>query len=523
MVRQPLLGRMNYDVIVVGAGFTGVSAAVELSRTKRVLLLEASGRMGGRCRSERVDYCASRVDVGAHYYGRNHRRVAELVSRLGLTDQVVDYVPSYGPDPTSVADFASKRVVTRLSDSWFGVQGIDARAPWAEQVKFLTGLLVVETLGNAIDVRYPGRSLLARKLDTLTYAEFVDMLALPEWFADLMRAGIEAVWSQKCDAMSLLYVMWYLRGNGGFSQIFNDGDGGPQQYGLRCGFEGLLEAYARTFSGEARLRTAVSAIRVSEDGIEVETADGATLRASDVVVAVTPRAAGNIRYEPELPVERRLLHEQRGGHAIKAVMFYREPWWHKAADTGAQMFAYLSNPRSAGIDWILCSSPPNGEYWAITVFIKPELVDRHEAEGPDAVRRAIAEAAVDLVRDPRVKDYWKMELCDWRKEPHILGGPNTTFAPGVLTRAASVWNQPDFGRLYFASTEYASSFPGYVEGAIAAGRHVARQIQKGAAVKPEGDGIRWPTLLAQVSALPASAAAISALRIVDALRARLSS
>jgi monoamine oxidase len=508
----------RYDVIVIGGGFAGVTAAVELAAHRRVLLLEASPELGGRCRSARVDYCASRVDLGAHYFGVAHTRVREMVRRLGLSDQVIDYIPSFGPDPIAVCDFPARRVVTRVSDTYFSVQGIDARAPWAEQARFLTGLLIVTILCNAIDGKHPHTSLFARKLDAMTYAELVDLLELPSWFSDLMRAGAEGVWSQSSERMSLLYFLWYLKNNGGFAQIFNDQADGPQQFGLRCGLQGLIEALAATFPGDTLLDRPVRAIRVVEDGVEVETCDGATYHAADVVVAVTPRAAGRLTYEPELPAARRLLHAQRGGYAIKAVMFYERPWWHDAAEVGGQAYAYLSRPGSDGIDWILASSPADGGYHALTVFVMPDLVDRHEDEGEEAVRRAIADAVVELTHDPRARDFWKMELCDWRKEPFILGGPNTTFGPDVLTRTESVFNRPDFGRLYFASTEYATSFTGYVEGAVAAGKHVARQILHGPETEPEGEGIAWPALVAQLAVLPACLAAVQALRVVDVLR-----
>jgi monoamine oxidase len=497
----------RYDLIVIGGGFTGVTAAVELDAHRRVLLLEGSSRLGGRCRSIATDDGRGGVDVGAHFFGRDHRRVRELVRRLGLQSEVIDYVPSFGPDPTAVCDFHEKRVVTRVSDTYFNVQGIDARAPWAEQAKFLTALLTMSALCATVDGRRPEASLFARELDATTYAAFVDRFELPSWFADLMVAGVEGVWSQRSDRMSLLYFLWYLKNNGGFSRIFNDQEGGPQQYGLRCGMHGLLERYAQTFTGTVKLNAPVRAVRVVED------------RAADVIVAVTPHIASKIAFTPELPEARRLLHAQPMGYAIKAVMFYDEPWWHAAAETNAQMYAYLSRPGHDGIDWILATSPPDGSYYALTVFVMPSVVDRVRGQGKAAIEAAIAGAVVELTRDPRARAFSKMELCDWRDEPFVGGGPNTTFEPGVLSKVGEVFNRPDFGRLYFASSEYATSYTGYVEGALAAGQLVARQIVSGAKAKPEGCGIAWATLAAQAALLPLCFGAVRALRVVDALRA----
>ncbi|MEZ4407120.1 MAG: neutral/alkaline non-lysosomal ceramidase N-terminal domain-containing protein [Polyangiales bacterium] len=210
-----------YDVIVVGGGFAGVTAAVELCATKRVLLLEASDRLGGRARTVPVGD-GVKADVGAHYFGVKHRRVSALVRRLGLEHEVIDYVKSFGPDPAAVSDFAAGRSVYRVSDTYFSIQGIDARAPWGEQARFLTALYAVTALCHAVDGRRPERSLFATSLDAVTYEDLVDRLDPPGWFRELMIAGAEGVWSQRGDRMSLLYFLWYLKNNGGFSDIFND-------------------------------------------------------------------------------------------------------------------------------------------------------------------------------------------------------------------------------------------------------------------------------------------------------------
>lgn len=58
---------MNPDVIVIGAGFAGLSAAVRLARCgRRVLVLEARGRLGGRATAFPDAVTGEAVDNGQH-------------------------------------------------------------------------------------------------------------------------------------------------------------------------------------------------------------------------------------------------------------------------------------------------------------------------------------------------------------------------------------------------------------------------------------------------------------------------
>ena len=57
----------NYDVIVIGAGFAGLSAATRLAREgARVLVLEARARLGGRATAFPDRETGELVDNGQH-------------------------------------------------------------------------------------------------------------------------------------------------------------------------------------------------------------------------------------------------------------------------------------------------------------------------------------------------------------------------------------------------------------------------------------------------------------------------
>ncbi|WP_285031697.1 NAD(P)/FAD-dependent oxidoreductase [Mycolicibacterium sp. lyk4-40-TYG-92] len=74
----------EYDVIVVGAGIAGLTAADGLSRAgKRVAVLEARDEAGGRIRSVSLAG-GGHIELGANWWWSNEPLIRALVSRLGI-------------------------------------------------------------------------------------------------------------------------------------------------------------------------------------------------------------------------------------------------------------------------------------------------------------------------------------------------------------------------------------------------------------------------------------------------------
>ena len=152
-------------VVVVGAGFAGLSAAYQLGkRGHEVTVLETQSRVGGRALTIRHPLASGlEADAGPARFLPEFARVSGLASRFGL--QLVPFYPDTG---TVVAHMGGRRIASyepRLEEFW-GYASIMNRYP---------GLVERNALRLALKLRTITRQLLGR----------------PPWRTYRVRGGID--------------------------------------------------------------------------------------------------------------------------------------------------------------------------------------------------------------------------------------------------------------------------------------------------------------------------------------------
>ncbi|KAI1697563.1 NAD(P)-binding rossmann-like domain-containing protein [Ditylenchus destructor] len=93
------MNKIECDVLVVGAGISGLVAAREISKLSkdlRVLVLEAKSRVGGRTLSVDLKVhnkngpAVAKFDIGGQWVGLTQTHILDLIKELGL-----DIYPQY--------------------------------------------------------------------------------------------------------------------------------------------------------------------------------------------------------------------------------------------------------------------------------------------------------------------------------------------------------------------------------------------------------------------------------------------
>ncbi|MYZ06828.1 FAD-dependent oxidoreductase [Streptomyces sp. SID2999] len=446
--REPGSGDTVVDVVVVGAGFAGLSAAERLVSTGRsVLVLEGRDRVGGRSFSGEV--AGVRVDLGATWVARRHTAVRDLASRVGCT---------------MTGQFAEGRNVLWLARRRRTYSGTIPKVSPAALVDMARMQRAVGKLVSTVDVNAAWESPEAARLDAISFGEWLDRKnALPSTRA-LMTVVSKVQWGCTPGDVSLLHALRYIRAAGGLDHML-DVDGGQQQDRFVETTQEIARRVAEQLGDRVRLETPVDRIAQDDNGVTVRTGSG-EIRAQYVIVTASPAHRAAIEFEPALPEQAQgLTRTWRMGVLSKAFVAYEEPFWRADGFSGEGV-------TDTGTVFITFDvSPAPGGPGVMMAFCDPRVFDGFSPEvRRDRVVRQLADLYGPRARTPI--DY--VDHC-WGAEPFAPGGPNPAVAPYATVSFGEALTEPH-GRVHWAGSETAGEWAGSMNGAVLTGQRTAEHV-----------------------------------------------
>ncbi|XP_067393732.1 L-amino-acid oxidase-like [Emydura macquarii macquarii] len=348
-------GCHSKKVVIVGAGISGLTAAKLLKDAGcKVLIVEASDRVGGRIVTYHDMDEGWYVDLGPMRLPRRHRVVREFITKFKLKLN-----PFYNTD----------------DNTWYLVHNIRARAG---DVKLKPDILqypvhptergksASELYGQTLDKVTTDCRVLKEKYDSFSIKEYL----IKE--GNLSRGAIDMIGDLlnedgKFQMSFLRSVMDHVT----FSENSYDE--------ITGGFDQLPDTFYKNITGEVQFHSMVVKILNEEDQVRVfyhrpDTLVPFSVTADYVLVTATAKAMRHIKFSPPLSTNK--THALRSIHyseATKIVLVCTEKFWEKdgihggrsITDRPSRFVYYPSHNFSSGVGVILASytSDDDAEYF----------------------------------------------------------------------------------------------------------------------------------------------------------------
>ncbi len=408
---------LNPDVVIVGAGASGLSAAKTLmAKGVSVLLLEASDRIGGRAVTDHNIF-GEPYDMGASWL---HNGRDNPYLDYGLDngfdmyqdpDQEVVYV---GNQKASKAQVAALESLIEKAQRRMDSAGERRRDVSIDQ---LIGDLLKDN---------PWGEVAAGAIGPWEMGEDLDRISVRDW------------WSQE----------------GGVDWL------------CREGFGTLVQHYGRDIP--VQLNTWVSHIDWSGQGVKLETNQG-TIRTKKVILTVSTGvlASDNIKFTPQLPVEK-----QESFHDLKMNSYNHIALQFEGGlpDLAADQYIHGDFNKPEAIGWM---TNMRGQSLCFG-FVGGRFSESLEQAGPtEAVEVGLQDLERMLGSEVR-KRFKKGFFTTWSHYPNFQGSYAVAL-PGKF-KARKILRQPVADRIYFAGEACGQEYSATVNGAHLSGIETARTV-----------------------------------------------
>ncbi|WP_336625417.1 MULTISPECIES: flavin monoamine oxidase family protein [unclassified Microbacterium] len=454
------------DVVIVGAGAAGLTAANELKKAGlSVAVLEARDRVGGRLWTDVID--GAMLEIGGQWISPDQTALIETVDELGL-DTFSRYREGdsvyVGPDG----------VAHRFTGEMFPV------APETEEaIARVTEML--DAMVAEIDPDRPWAHPKAAEWDAVSWDAWLrQQTDDDEAVRNLAFATGSAMLTKPTHAISLLESLLMAASAGSYSHLV-DADfildkrvvGGLQQVPI------LL---AERLGDDVFLSQAVRTLEWSDDGVTITTAPttgvtgtattggaGLTVRARQAILALAPVLYDRISFVPALPRLQHQMHQHISmGFVIKVHAVYDRPFWREQGLSGTAFSPYELSHEAYD------NTNHGDERGTLVGFVSDLNADGVFVLSAEERKERILES-LSHYYGPEAKNPVVYFESDWGSEEWTRGAYAASFDLGGLSRYGAHLREA-IGPIHLACSDLAGAGYQHVDGAIRMGRLVASQI-----------------------------------------------
>lgn len=445
---------MQYDVVVIGAGYAGLAAGLALQKAgKNILLLEARNRCGGRILTEyfsEQDY----TDLGGQWIGPGHERMYQLAAEFGI-----DTFHTYDSGKSTLL----------LNSKIKHYKGLIPPLPLFALLSLDRAISKINKLAKTIDLEHPYQSPNAAKWDAMSLQDWMNSQMKSETARKMFAVATEAIFATDASTISFLHALFYIKSNTHLDFLMNVNKG-AQQDRIKGGAQSICFKMAAALGDTIHYEKVVTHIHQEDSKVTIS-GQGFSYTAAHCIVAVPPAVSTEINYIPTVPSNQwQLMKASFMGTVVKCYAVYERPFWRKEFKNG--LVAAPDELTSVVFD----NSPFNGSKGILMGFSLAEKA-KQLMQHDQATRKEIVKASFIKMFGPEAANIEYYTDKSFTEEPFTKGCYAGMFPPRVITELQTSLATP-FHRIHWAGTETSTQFNGYMEGAVRSGERAAREILK---------------------------------------------
>lgn len=457
------------DVVIIGAGAAGLTAANDLRRAGlSVAVLEARHRVGGRLLTDVIDGAV--LEVGGQWVSPDQDVLIDTLAELGL-----ETYPRYregdsvyiGPDGG----------LTRFTGDIFPVK--------PETEKVIVDLIArLDAMVAEVDPDRPWESPDAQALDEIPFEQWLyQQTDDSEAVENIAMFIAGAMLTKPPHTFSTLQALLMAASAGSFSHLV-DADfildrrviGGLQQVPLllaeRLGDDVFLGRPVRTleWATDNGQGAGVTAIADASPGSEEPSM---TVHARFAILAHAPVLYSRISFVPPLPRRQHQLHQHISmGYVIKVHAVYDRPFWREQGLSGTAFSPYELSHEAYD------NTNHGDERGTLVGFVSDKKADE-VFELPAEERKARILESLSHYYGPEALEPVVYYESDWGAEEWTRGAYAASFDLGGLHRYGPDQRTP-VGPIFFACSDMAGSGYQHVDGALRMGHATAAAVVESA-------------------------------------------
>ncbi|KAE8332935.1 hypothetical protein BDV39DRAFT_199939 [Aspergillus sergii] len=445
-----------FDVVIIGAGMSGLQAAVSAKQAGlSFCVVEARDRAGGKVWSIPLASGRGTADLGASWINDEPQ------------PRITAYIRKFKMD--TVSQPIDKTAIVQVSEN--------------ERLEFPFGVIPdfpleekrnLEMIRDHIEAESQKKEAPKLEDDQVSLDTYVRKLGATEKTCKMVNLWVRAMHGLESTEESAAHFIDYCRRNHGLLAARADDHTGGNYLRLQGGTQDIARGIARLV-GEQHIYTShpVQSIHDEHAKVTIFTSNGKAFVAKKVIVSVPSALFRDIKFTPPLPAA---LQERSSntklGHYNKAIVCYDKPWWRDLGYNGF-LFSY-----DGPICIVRDTSIPEKNSYSLTCFVNGSVGAEWAKQDPHARRRAVLEQLAKGYNVDRSSELWRpIEFFDqiWKHEPYSQGALSPIPAIGHYIKYQSVHGNP-VGNIHFVGTEYSDHWKGYMEGALTSGAQGAEEV-----------------------------------------------